>query len=196
MKSLIQNGMRAAKTFGVIASLALAMSGNAQALIVTNGGFETGNFSGWTQFGNAGFTGVSGFYSHTGSSGAYFGSVGSTGGIYQTLSTTAGSTYNVSFWLRNTGGTFNSADFNWNFGTSEFSVVNVPATAYTLYSFLLTATAATTDLRFTFRQDPSYWGLDDVSAVAVPEPAPLALLSIGLALGLAGFGLARRRARA
>ncbi len=75
--------------------------------LVTNCGFETGNFSGWTQSGNLGFTGVTGGqYANSGNYGAYLGPVGSDG-------------YLTQFIWGNT----------WTFA---------------------------------FRQDPSYWGLDDI----------------------------------
>jgi hypothetical protein len=43
-----------------IACATLSMTDSAKAMnLVTNGGFETGNFTGWTQSGNTNFTGVS-----------------------------------------------------------------------------------------------------------------------------------------
>lgn len=43
---------------------------------ITNGGFETGDFTGWTLGGNTGYTGVTGSYAHSGNFGAYFGAGG------------------------------------------------------------------------------------------------------------------------
>src|ERR1700694_1505879 len=95
------------KILFIIAVLAsAALSAHAQNL-VTNPGFETGDFSGWTQFGDTSFTDVQSFNVHSGSFAAEFGQTSSDGGITQNIATTHGITYTVDFWLdnRDTSGT-------------------------------------------------------------------------------------------
>src|SRR5262245_27106709 len=129
---------------------------------VLNGDFETGDFSGWTQFGNTGFTSVSSGSPHTGTYAADFGPVGSTGGIFQTVSTTSGASYTVSFWLRNDGDLPNSYEASWG-GVTFSALGNVSAFGYRLFSFPVVAVSSSTELRFTFQHDPSFWWLDDIS---------------------------------
>src|SRR5205814_9939401 len=69
---------------------------------LANGGFETGDFTGWTQFGNLGYTAVntgsfSGVSPHGGTYEAHFGPVTTTGGIQQTVTANAGDTVTVDF---------------------------------------------------------------------------------------------------
>ena len=178
---------------GCLATVALVASMTAHAVLVTNGGFETGDFTGWTQFGNTAFSGVDSFAPQAGNFASFFGPVGSPGGIFQTLATTPGSEYKVDFWLMNEAdvignATPNSFSFNVNGGPDELTLTNSPATGYVHYTFGFVATGAATDLRFTFEHDPAFWDLDSVSAV-VPEPGTLALLTLAGSL----VGLTRRR---
>ena len=57
---------------------------------------------------------------------------------------------------------------------------------YTVYSFTLTATGASTVLQFSGRENPAWYLLDNVSVTGArrsyPEPSSLTLLGIG-ALG-------------
>ena len=85
--------------FGVLTGVvflaaALGTSCPASANLIVNGGFETGNFSGWTQTGNTLNDGVTGTFQGvapaSGSYQAYFGAVNSQGGIEQTIATTVG----------------------------------------------------------------------------------------------------------
>ena len=180
----------------VLAAAAVSVSMPSMAAsIVTNGGFETGDFTGWTQFGNTSFTSV--FNSGGASEGIYsaaFGPIGSTGGIFQTLATTGGATYSYSFSLRNIGGVPNSFAASID-GNTVTSLTNAGTFPFTAYSGTFTATGALTDLRFTFQQDVRSYFLDAVSVVeevaAVPEPATWAMMIAGF--GIAGVSLRRRR---
>lgn len=181
-----------------VTAAALVMGGAANAALVSNGDFETGDFTGWTQFGNGLFSGVDNTAPQAGNFGAYFGP-SSDGGIFQTLGTSAGHVYSVKFWLKNEAdpnGTTssNSFQFNWNGGAVEVALVDASAFAYTEYTVSnLVASSAATDLRFTFAHGPAFWDLDSVS-VTVPEPGSLAL--VGLAGLLAGLVSRRRGAAA
>jgi hypothetical protein len=183
----------------VVAACATA-TGRASADLVLNGGFETGDFTSWTQTGNTGFTNVGGTFSgvppHGGSSQAHFGAVNSLGGIDQTLATTTGATYTLSFFLYNFGGM--GTEYTVSFGgTTLVDVVDAPSFGYTLFTYQVTAASNADVLSFSFQQNPSYFLLDDISVVgraSTPEPGSMLLMGIGGA-GLGLFYRSRRGSR-
>jgi hypothetical protein len=169
----------------------LGLAGQASANIVANGGFETGDFTGWTSIGQTAFNGVMCPGSGTvleGHCEAFFGPIGTLGGIQQTLATAVGQVFTISFMFQGDGGVpgFFEADFG---GQTLVSQTNGVA-GVQAFSFSATATAANTVLKFQFRDDPGFMLLDNVQVnAAIPEPASLALAGIALA------GLAASRAR-
>jgi hypothetical protein len=173
------------------AAAALSTSMAAHANLVTNGGFETGDFSGWTTAVNGVFDGVDNAAPQAGTFAAFFGNPGAST-ISQTLATVAGSTYKVVFWLMAesdpTGvSTPNSFSFSWD-GVAVQMLTDSPAFGYTEYQYLLAASSASTQILFGFSNTPAFWDFDSVS-VTVPEPASLALALAALG----GMLVARRR---
>jgi len=172
------------------AALLVATPAAAQNLVV-NGGFETGTLAGFTQFGNTTFTGVSSATSTEGTFSAFFGPFRTVGGISQTLTTVAGQSFVISFDLANQGGPANFFDVV--FGTTQlFTATDSSVFGFTTFSTTAVATGATTDLSFTFRQDPSFFRLDNISVnAAVPEPGTWAMMLVGF--GAIGYSMRRRR---
>jgi hypothetical protein len=88
--------------------------------LVVNGGFETGDFTGWTIVGQQGLyaagrvaSGTPGTSTHNSYSGSFYyydGAVGGVDGISQSFATTVGEDYTLSFELANDGGSFSSLD--------------------------------------------------------------------------------------
>jgi hypothetical protein len=168
------------------------------ATLVTNGDFETGDFTGWTQIGNTGFTGVGCGTSqsvHSGNCSAFFGPRSPGGGISQNLATTPGATYQVTFWFQSDG--LMPSDFSATFGGVTLTSLTDPpfSDGFDGFFFSATATAANTTLAFNFRDDPGFLGFDDVSVNQTPLPAALPLFASGGAmLGFLGWRKKRKAA--
>lgn len=182
------------------AVLSVMLAGHASAgNLVVNGGFETGDFSGWTVVANGAaevepdgyvYNGMT-YYSHSGN---YFAALGSdilSGSVSQTLSTIAGQSYTLSFWLASDGLTPNLFKVLWD-GSTLSDQTNIPAQGYLEQTYSVQGTGTDT-LMFYGGDGPGYLSLDDVSVIgsAVPEPASFTLLTLGIA-SIAGYGWRRR----
>jgi len=160
--------------------------------LVTNCGFETGDFSGWTFTGSTSTNGVTNFMPHSGTFAAFLGQERSDGSLAQNVGTNA-TLYDLSFYLDNLGDATNDFTVFWNGVDIGPDLMNAAPFSYTKFSFQLTgnAGAGSNSLSFSFRNDDLFWFLDDVVVTsAVPEPGSLVLIGSGL---LALAGLVRRK---
>ena len=146
--------------------------------IVANGGFETRDFTGWALAGDISNSVTTNSASvHSGLCAAKMGQIGSLASLSQTLNTTPGTNYSLSFWLNCDGRNPSEFSVAWN-GTTLLDKTNLSATGWTNMQFVVTAMGTNTVLAFGFRDDPAYLDFDDVSVVPLSPPA---ITGIGLA---------------
>jgi PKD repeat protein len=175
-------------TASIRATVGLVYSG-----LVLNGGFETGDFTGWTFSGDTNGPFVATFIYGNGSvvaphSGNYMAILVTTNGLLgylsQTLATTAGAAYSLSLWLYSPDGlTPNEFLVSWN-GNTLFDDKNIPiSSGWINPQFSVSATGTNTVLEFGFRDPPSFFLLDDISVVPTqPGIASLSLSATNLVL--------------
>ncbi|MGA2904435.1 MAG: PEP-CTERM sorting domain-containing protein [Candidatus Korobacteraceae bacterium] len=189
------------KTLLVIVALAICVASAPATFaqnLLTNGSFETGDYTGWTEGGNFEFSQVvsGAFYDYSGAQqGTYYstmGPVGSDGTLSQSFSDQMGQQYLVGFWFASVGDDPSDFSVKWD-NTTLLSLTNPDTGAnWTYYSYYVTGTGNDT-LSFAFRDDPAYVALDNVIVSAtIPEPSSLMLLGTGV-LGLGG--IVRRKLR-
>ncbi|MGO9244980.1 MAG: PKD domain-containing protein [Verrucomicrobiia bacterium] len=160
-------------SFNGTVALSATSGGTGGQNVVQNGEFETGDFTDWALFGTdtaddfVDDGSSSGISPHSGNYLAALGSVGSLGYLAQTLDTTTGTPYVLSVWLNSPDGlTPNEFLVSWN-GNILFDETNMPALGWTNLQFSVSATGTSAVLEFGFRDDPSYLGLDDISAMPI-----------------------------
>ncbi len=167
----------------VLVALLMLYPTTATAGLIANGDFETGNLSGWTVSGAMQYYGVRHVAAHTGSWGIYFGDVVGLTYISQMIPTIPGESYQVSFFISNYvdpgEAPADRGEFWWD-GNLIGSGTDVGPLSWQQNSFVLTATASATEVKFGFDNPPGNWRLDDVAATAIPEPATTLFCGIGL----------------
>jgi hypothetical protein len=175
----------------VAALLVAAPVAHAGVNYVQNGGFETGDFTGWTPPNDGGLSFVYGtdalYGPHSGSYEALLGSFGADGTLSQTISDTDDQYLMLTYWLASDGNTPNDFSALWNGNVINGSAITDDLAGYTKYTFDVIATGSDT-LAFDERNDNGWLSLDDVSVTRVPEPGALAMFLMAL-LGVGTLGL-------
>ncbi len=165
----------------ILAALAVGAS-TASANLVANGDFETGDFTNWTLVADPSFTFVDTGFGNDATKVVWLGEAGGHGTLTQSIATNIGWTYEVSVDFAGDGD--DPSFFSSTFGGVTGVSLNNPAfdLDFSTYTYNVLATSATSDLVFEFQDNPGFINMDNASVTvfATPEPAPFAVLGLGL----------------
>jgi len=150
--------------------------------LVRNGGFESGDFSGWTLVGNSVdnnyiYDVVEGSLDyplvvHSGTFGAFMGDT-QLATLSQTLRTVPGQNYLLSLWLDNpkSSGT-QTFIVRWNTNSPDanelYRLSSPPVLTWTNLVFLVPAAGSNTVLQIAAQNNDNYFGVDDISLTPLP----------------------------
>ena len=192
----------------MVVGLGLLLGGQARAgNLIVNGGFETGDFSGWTLLpdpivhdewtlvtsANYGITPYEGTYFATFSNYAYEGA----SGFDQTVATVPGQNYVLSFWYTTSpdASANNQFTVTWDSTTlvnmTDFASLNG---IWENFTFTVTGTGSDT-VTFSGFENSYADGLDDVTLNprSIPEPSSLVVAMTALPMCIVGYRWAQRR---
>ena len=177
-----------------VLTLIVGVAWQAKGDLIVNGGFETGDFTGWTTGSNSFPQSIVGVPVNSGNFAAQIAGFSSNPDtLSQTIATTVGQTYDLSFSRFQAGGQPPiSLTVTWD-GTPVFSEVNPGAQPYQTFSFQVVGTGSDT-LVFTSANDKAFTYLDDVSVNAVNAvPLPSTLVMSSIMFGMVGVAWSYRR---
>ena len=148
----------------VLSLVLVVTAGLASANLITNPGFETGDFTGWTPSGNLA---VNNLNPHSGTFAAqFFG-----GSLSQTVATIAGVTYDFSFWSNDSSaGSLTGLTLN---GVA----ITSPDGGFPPYQQFALSFLATGSTTFTFTLNSGFF-LDDVSLTAQGTATPCLIQAV------------------
>lgn len=190
---------------GAAFSILLTAPAVAAPHLLRNGGFEHGDFTGWTLSGNTEYSQVfnqpyDGLAARHGADYALLGPQGADGVLSQSFADAAGAKLTISFWLASDGGT--ADDFTASYdGDALMRVADAGAFGWTRYAATVSATGLDT-LSFSFRDDQDYFALDTIrvryadAATTRGQPIPEPPAGLPVAAALALLACRRRRPRA
>jgi hypothetical protein len=185
-------------TWFIAVTIAMSALLPARANLIVNGGFETGDITGWDGSGAVQiFAGSPPYYTQAGNYAAGFSTDNPSNPpstLYQTIPTTPGDVYQLSYWVNPGRPNPNSFEVLWGGALIPGSVLtNIPPPAiYYEYSFDLTATAKDTTVEFEVANYGNETFLDSISVNPVPDAAPTLVL---LAFATVSIALFRNSAR-
>lgn len=171
---------------------------SARADLIVNGGFETGDFTGWSLDHEAFPFSVGTEPSYPVHGGSYAAQIAGFENDQNVLSqaiagSSAGQNYTLSFWFLQANPEPNGLAVQWN-GNTIYSEAN-SGHGYQFYSFAVVGTGSDTVSFFAYN-NPSFAYLDDVKldVSAVPEPSTWAMMIFGFLS--VGYMTYRRRNQA
>lgn len=161
--------------------------------VITNCGFETGDFTGWTisgtdsgQSNNGIYYGVENFNQFSGNDAAWFGALGGEISLNQALTgLIPDDIYTLTFEAFNdtTPLGIYVNNLSVSIGTDTIPLVSQAAAGgYTLYTAMIGSHTSSATLSITSRNDAGVWNIDSIEMIqtGTPEPADFKLLGVGM----------------